>query len=98
MGKDRPGLRAELWAQAGQAFMEAGLPEKAAEAQSRALELNSQDADLWLDRGLSFAALKAWPRAISDFDRALRPPARRRRDPGAARGGLAQCRQSGKGL
>ena len=71
MGKDRPGLRAELWAQAGQAFMEAGVPEKAAEAQSRALELNSQDADLWLDRGLSFAALKAWPRAISDFDRAL---------------------------
>jgi tetratricopeptide (TPR) repeat protein len=71
MGKERPGLRAELWAQAGQAFMEAGLPEKAAEAQSRALELNAKDADLWLDRGLSFAALKAWPRAISDFDRAL---------------------------
>lgn len=71
MGMDRPGLRAELWAQAGQAFMEAGLPEKAAEAQSHALELNSKDADLWLDRGLSFAALKAWSRAISDFDRAL---------------------------
>ena len=71
LGKDRPGLRAELWGQAGQAFMEAGLPEKAAEAQSRALELNAKDADLWLDRGLSFAALKSWPRAISDFDRAL---------------------------
>ena len=71
MGRDRPGLRAELWVQAGQAFMEAGLPEKAAEAQSRALELKSDDADLWVDRGLSFAALKAWPRAISDFDRAL---------------------------
>jgi tetratricopeptide (TPR) repeat protein len=71
MGRDRPGLRAELWAQAGQAFMEAGVPEKAAEAQSRALELNTNDADLWLDRGLSYAALKAWPRAISDFDRAL---------------------------
>jgi tetratricopeptide (TPR) repeat protein len=71
MGRDRPGLRAELWAQAGQALMEAGLPDKAAEAQSRALELKTDDADLWLDRGLSFAALKAWPRAISDFDRAL---------------------------
>ncbi len=71
MGRDRPGLRAELLAQAGQAFMEAGLPEKATEVQSRALELNAKDADLWLDRGLSFAALKAWPRAISDFDRAL---------------------------
>lgn len=71
LGKDRPGLRSELWAQAGQAFMEAGLPEKAAEAQSRGLELNAKDADLWVDRGLSFAAQKAWPRAISDFDRAL---------------------------
>lgn len=71
LGRDRPGLRAELWAQAGQAFMEAGLPEKAAEVQSRAIELNAKDADLWLDRGLSYAALKAWPRAISDFDRAL---------------------------
>jgi len=71
MGRERPGLRAELWSQAGGAFMEAGLPDKAAEAQSRALELNANDADLWLDRGLSFAAQKAWPRAISDFDRAL---------------------------
>lgn len=71
LGRDRPGLRAELWAQAGQALMEAGLPEKAAEVQSRALELNAGDADLWVDRGLSHAALKAWPRAISDFDRAL---------------------------
>lgn len=71
MGMDRPGLRAELWAQAGQAFMEAGLPEKAAEAQSKALELKSNDPDLWIDRALSFAALKTWPRAISDLDRAL---------------------------
>jgi tetratricopeptide (TPR) repeat protein len=71
MGQDRPGLRAELWAQAGQAFMEAGAADKAAEAQSRALELKSNDPDLWLDRGLSYAAMLAWPRAISDFDRAL---------------------------
>lgn len=71
MGKDRPGLRAELWAQAGQAFMEAGAADKAAEAQSRALELKNNDADLWVDRGLSYAAMLAWPRAISDFDRAL---------------------------
>lgn len=71
MGMDRPGLRAELWAQAGQAFMEAGLPEKAAEVQSKALELKSNDPDLWVDRALSFAALKTWPRAISDLDRAL---------------------------
>ena len=75
MGMDRPGLRAELWAQAGQAFMEAGLPEKAVAAQTKALELKTNDPDLWVDRALSFAALKTWPRAISDLDRAvaLRP-------------------------
>ena len=71
MGQDRPGLRAELWAQAGQAFMETGAADKAAEAQSRALDLKANDPDLWVDRGLSYAAMRAWPRAISDFDRAL---------------------------
>ena len=71
MGTDRPGLRAELWGQAGQAFIEAGAADKAAEAQTRALDLKSNDADLWVDRGLSYAAMLAWPRAISDFDHAL---------------------------
>lgn len=71
MGQERPGLRAELWAQAGQAFLEAGAAEQAAQAQSRALELKASDPDLWVDRGLSYAALQAWPRAISDFDKAL---------------------------
>jgi tetratricopeptide (TPR) repeat protein len=71
MGADRPGLRADLWGQAGQAFIEAGAADKAAEAQSRALELKGNDPDLWVDRGLSYAAMRAWPRAISDFDRAL---------------------------
>lgn len=72
MGQDRPRVRGELWAQAGQAWMEAGGAEKAAEAQGRALELNGHDADLWLERALSYAAMLAWPRAISDLDQALR--------------------------
>jgi tetratricopeptide (TPR) repeat protein len=71
MGRERPGLRAELYAQAGQAWMEAGQAENAVAAQSRALDLKADDPDLWVDRGLSFAAMKAWPRAISDFDHAL---------------------------
>jgi tetratricopeptide (TPR) repeat protein len=90
MGSDRPGLRAELWGQAGQAFIEAGAADKAAEAQSRAIELKGNDPDLWVDRGLSYAAMRAWPRAISDFDRALilRPAA-----PGSRRcGARAQDR------
>lgn len=72
MGQDRPGLRAELYAQAGQAWMEAGAADKAAAAQSRALELKTNDPDLWIDRGLSYAAQQSWPRAISDFDQAIR--------------------------
>jgi len=71
MGADRPALRAELLAQAGQAWMEANQAENAAAAQSRALDLKPTDIDLWVDRGLSYAAMRAWPRAISDFDRAL---------------------------
>jgi regulator of sirC expression with transglutaminase-like and TPR domain len=72
MGTDRPGVRAELLAQAGQAWMEANLAENAVATQSRAIDLKPTDVDLWIDRGLSFAAMRAWPRAISDFDRALR--------------------------
>lgn len=72
MGHERPGLRAELWAQAGQAWMEGGAADKAAQAQSRALELKTDDPDLWVDRGLSHAAMQSWQRAIADFDRAIR--------------------------
>jgi tetratricopeptide (TPR) repeat protein len=72
MGTDRPGLRAELLVQAGQAWMEANQAENAAAVQTRALELKPNDAELWVDRALSFAAMRAWPRAVSDFDRALR--------------------------
>ncbi len=71
MGQERPGLRAELLAQAGQAWSAAGQADKAAAAQSRALDLKSNDADLWVDRGLSYATLNQWSRAVSDFDRAL---------------------------
>lgn len=71
MGPARPGLRAELLAQAGQAWMEANQAENAAAAQSRALDLKPNDVELWIDRGLSYAAMRAWPRAISDFDHAL---------------------------
>jgi tetratricopeptide (TPR) repeat protein len=71
LGQDRPDLRADLWAQAGQAWSDAGDIEKAAAAQSHALDLKPGDAELWIDRGLSFATLRQWPRAVSDFDRAL---------------------------
>lgn len=71
MGGERPGLRAELLAQAGQAWTEANQPEDAAKAQSKALALKTDDPDLWVDRGISYATLRQWPRAISDFERSL---------------------------
>jgi tetratricopeptide (TPR) repeat protein len=71
MGMERPGIRAELLVQAGQAWTEAGQPEDAARAQSKALALKSDDPDMWVDRGLSYAALRQWPRAISDFEHSL---------------------------
>ncbi|MBV8392650.1 MAG: tetratricopeptide repeat protein [Alphaproteobacteria bacterium] len=71
LGQDRPDLRADLLAQAGQAWSDAGDVEKAAAAQSRALDLKPGDVELWVDRGLSFATMGQWTRAVSDFDRAL---------------------------
>ena len=75
LGADRPGLRAELWAQAGLAWHDAGALDKAVQAQTRAIELKPSDAEVWIDRGLSHSAARDWPRAIADFDRAqqLRP-------------------------
>lgn len=75
LGGERPGLRAELWAQAGQAWLEAGAADRAVQAQTRAVELKPGDAEVWVDRGLAHAAVRDWPRAIADFDRAqqLRP-------------------------
>lgn len=71
LGQDRPDLRGDLMAQAGQAWSDAGDPEKAAEAQSHALDLKQNDPELWVERGLSYATLGQWTRAISDFDRSL---------------------------
>jgi tetratricopeptide (TPR) repeat protein len=71
VSSDRPGLRAELYAQEGQAWMQANSADNAAAAQSKGLALKTDDPDLWVDRGLSYAAMRAWPRAISDFDHAL---------------------------
>jgi tetratricopeptide (TPR) repeat protein len=71
LGQERPDLRAQLLAQVGQAWSQAGQAAKAAAAQSEALGLTPDDPDLWIDRGLSYATLRDWRRAVSDFDHAL---------------------------
>jgi len=71
MGRERPGLRAELWTQAGQAWLEAGDADRAVAAHGRAIELKPSDAEPLIDRSLAHAARQAWAAAITDLDRAL---------------------------
>jgi tetratricopeptide (TPR) repeat protein len=64
-------LRAEVFAQAGQAFQAARLGEKALSMQNAALLLDPRNADIWVDRSITFAAVSAWREAASDLSRAL---------------------------
>ncbi len=73
---DDSALRADLLAQAGQAWLLAGKPERAYGAQTTALELTPEDPDLWIDRSLALAAAQNYWEAIDDLNRAaeLGPP------------------------
>ena len=64
-------LRPELFAQAGQAWLIAGKPDKALAAQSRALELKPNDIEILIDRSITLATTgKLWE-AIDDLNHAL---------------------------
>ena len=63
MGQERPGLRAELYAQAGQAWMDAGQAENAAAAQSSALGF---------DHGSSSKPAGVLPGTVASHSRPLR--------------------------
>lgn len=58
--------------QQGKALFESRQYDQAIEAFGRALDLNPNDADTLVWRGMSHAFLKAYEAAIADFDRALR--------------------------
>jgi tetratricopeptide (TPR) repeat protein len=64
-------LRAEVFAQAGQAYQAARLGEKALSMQNAAILLDPRNADIWVDRSITFAAVSAWREAASDLSRAL---------------------------
>ncbi len=68
---EAPALRADLLAQAGQAWLLAGEVARARAAQSLALNLAPDDVELLIDRSISFAAAGAYAQALSDLDRAL---------------------------
>lgn len=66
-----PELRAQMLAQAGQAWFLAGRSERAKGAQTAALKLTPNDVDLLIDRATSFAELGDYASARADLDQAL---------------------------
>ncbi len=64
-------VRAELFAQAGQAWQAAGQPKKALAPQNAAIWIDPDNAEIWVDRSVTFAGLGAWREASEDLGRAL---------------------------
>jgi len=66
----RPGkvLKAELYAQAGQAWLIAGDAERALAVQSKALEIRGGNPELLIDRAITLASLGKYWEAIDDLN------------------------------
>ena len=70
-------LRAEIFDQAGNAWMMAGDADKAVASFSNALTLSANDADLYADLARAQAMKKSWGEAEADLNEALRWQPRR---------------------
>jgi tetratricopeptide (TPR) repeat protein len=66
----RPGLAAEILAQAGQAWLMAGKADRAYAVQTTALKLVPKDVDLLVDRAVTLGQAKNYWEAIDDLNRA----------------------------
>jgi tetratricopeptide (TPR) repeat protein len=64
-------LRAEMFAQAGQAWLIAGKPDKALTVQTRALDLRPNDVEVLIDRSITLATAGQVWEALDDLNRAL---------------------------
>lgn len=75
LAREQPGaqaaLRAELYGQAGQAWLLAGSPEKALAAQGAGLALSADSVELLIDRAIAAAGIGRLPAALSDLDTAI---------------------------
>ncbi len=69
--KSGPKFKAELLGQAAQGWMQDNNPQRADDVLTAAVELNSEDPELWVDRGLARAGLRSYQSAVADFTRAL---------------------------
>jgi tetratricopeptide (TPR) repeat protein len=77
MAKGPPMLRVDVLAQAGQAWLLAGQPDRAQGALTDALGISPNDPDLLIDRSEAFAARNRYAEAIADLDRAVELEPRR---------------------
>jgi tetratricopeptide (TPR) repeat protein len=66
-----PAMRAEVLAQAGQAYQAARLGDQALAVQNAAILLDPRNAEIWVDRSITYAGLGAYREAASDLTRAL---------------------------
>lgn len=65
-------MRADLLAQAGQAWLLAGAPAEALKMQNAALDLRPDDPELLVDRAFAHAEAEDLPAAVADLSQALR--------------------------
>lgn len=66
-----PAMRAEVYAQAGQAYLAARLGEQALAVQNAAILLDPRNVEIWVDRSITYAGVGAFREAASDLTRAL---------------------------
>jgi tetratricopeptide (TPR) repeat protein len=68
---DRTELRAAMLGHAGQAWLLAGRPVRAAQVQDAAISLKPDDPTLLVDRAVSLMTSNRYPAALADLDKAL---------------------------
>ncbi|QQS14567.1 MAG: tetratricopeptide repeat protein [Rhodospirillales bacterium] len=64
-------LRAEVFAQSGQAYQAARIADRALQMQNAAILLDPKNAEIWVDRSITYAAVGAYRDAVADLTRAL---------------------------
>jgi tetratricopeptide (TPR) repeat protein len=64
-------VRAEVFAQAGQAWLDANDPARAFTVQSAAIKLNPKSAHLWVDRATTHASRGRYKEAVKDLSASL---------------------------
>ena len=71
MPQEKAPLAAELFAQAGQAWIKAGKPQRALYAQNQGLKLNPKNVDLLIDRAVNFGTSGMYFEALDDLNAAV---------------------------